>query len=307
MPLGEHVDRVLEAGAAAHPTIRAPKSELHRLISRRLEDEEGRSAIDPQELYLATACALGDRAAIATFEERFFAPVPGALSRLAFDESEIIEVIQMLRVRLFAGTRRAKSITLHSGRGAMRAAAATAIDPTPSAVTDPTAPDDVPRVVAYAGLGNLGGLVRAAAIREAIRVLRERGRVVPTTDGADGLEQVPVAADKPGLVKLAEQHRASFRAAFKQAVAQLETQERNLLSLAVVRGLGVDRIGAIYGVHRATAARWVTTARMNLTRAVHEILAAGMGATGDAAEDLLPIVEAQLELSLERMAALTEP
>ena len=48
----------------AHPAITAPRQELRRLISRRLEDEEGRFSIDVEELYLAAACALGDRAAI---------------------------------------------------------------------------------------------------------------------------------------------------------------------------------------------------------------------------------------------------
>lgn len=68
-----------------------------------------------------------------------------------------------------------------------------------------------------------------------------------------------------------------------------------------MKGLGIDRIAAIYGVHRATAARWVTAARANLTQAIHKILATELGVAQSGVDDLLPLVESQLELSLERL------
>jgi RNA polymerase sigma-70 factor (ECF subfamily) len=295
MPLGEHVERVLEAGAAAFPAITAPRSELHRLISRRLEDEEGRAAIDSEEVYLAAACTLRDLAAVDAFEQGYVEPVPAVLSRLALTGDEIVLVMQLLRTRLYSGSRRSKSVTLHSGSGTARAAAAYAVDPTPSATPDPAAPADLPRVIAYAGLGQLGSLVRMTAIREALRLLRERGRL--SSELVDGLEQVPVATTNPDLVSLASAHHLAFRAAFEQAIAELDVQQRNLLALAIVRGVGLDRIGTIYSVHRETAARWVTSARLNLTRSVHVILERTIDSP-HSADDLLPLVEAQLELSL---------
>src|SRR5690606_4547847 len=136
---------------------------------------------------------------------------------------------------------------------------------------------DTPRVLAYAGQGQLGGLVRVAAVRAGLNLLRDRGRLATgaagSDDGGDELEDIPISADNPELARLKAQHRTAFKAAFEQAIASLEPRERSLLGLAIVKGLGIDRIGAIYGVHRATAARWVTAARANLTRAIHKILA----------------------------------
>jgi hypothetical protein len=45
----------------------------------------------------------------------------------------------------------------------------------------------------------------------------------------------------------------------------------------------------------------VTSARDNLSRAVHRILAARLGTQGADVDNLLPLVESQIELSLERL------
>jgi RNA polymerase sigma-70 factor (ECF subfamily) len=286
VPRVEHVDRVLVEGAAAHPTVTVPTAAVRALVEQRLQDEDGRTPIDAGELFLACACALGDRTAITAFEQRYFGAIPAALSRLSLGRDEIAEVEQILRVRLFVGARHSTSVTpSNDGTAELDGA---------------TEPGEVPRVVAYAGGGQLGGLVRVAAIRAGLNLLRDRGRLA--TEGADGLDDVPISADDPELAQLKAQHRVAFKAAFERAVAGLEPRERSLLGLAIVRGLGIDRIGAIYGVHRATAARWVTNARTNLTRAVHQILAETLGIRGaSAVDDLLPLVESQLELSLERL------
>lgn len=263
------VESILRAGKAALPAIAAPADALARLIATRLEGDDNPDALAADELYLAAACALGDRAALAAFEQRYFGVIPAALSRLSLSRDEIAEVTQQLRIRLFVA---------EGG--------------------------DTPRVVAYAGQGQLGGLVRVAAVRAGLNLLRDRGRLGGASGGpddGDDLEDVPISSDNPELARLKAQHRTAFKAAFEQAISSLEPRERSLLGLAIVKGLGIDRIGAIYGVHRATAARWVTAARANLTRALHKILAVQLGVEKSGVDDLLPLVESQLELSLERL------
>lgn len=258
------VERILQAGRAAHPEVTAPASLLGPLVRARLADEEQPDHLAADEIYLACACATSDAAAIAAFERRYFGAIPAALSRLSLGRDEITEIEQILRVRLF--------------------------------VADG---GDLPRVVSYAGQGQLGGLLRVAAIRAGLNLLRERGRL--DHDASDGLEDVPVAADDPELARLKAQHRTAFKAAFERAVASLEPRERSLLNLALVKDLGIDKIGAIYGVHRATAARWIANARQSLVRGVHKVLGETIGARGSDLENLLPLVESQLELSLERL------
>lgn len=258
------VDGILEQGRALHPGITAAPDALARLVRERLDGEEHAGQLVADEIYLAAACALGDNAAITTFERRYFGVIPAALSRLSLGRDEIAEIEQILRVRLFVG---------EAG--------------------------ELPRVVAYAGQGQLGGLLRVAAIRAGLNLLRDRGRLAH--DSADDLEEVPVAADDPELARLKAQHRTAFKAAFEEAVGTLPPRERSLLDLSLVKGLGIDKIGAIYGVHRATAARWIASARGNLARAVHRILGARLGARDVDLDNLLPLVESQLELSLERL------
>lgn len=256
------VDRILSAGRAAMPELSAGDGAIAAHVARRLEGEDAPDGLDAVEVYLACACATGDAGALAEFERRYFATVPAALGRLALGRDEIDEVIQSLRVRLFV------------------------------------ADGGAPRVVGYAGHGQLGGLVRVAAIRAGLNLLRQRGKL---EQDADGFEDVPVAADDPELARLKAQHRGAFKEAFEEAVRALEPRERSLLGLALVKGLGIDKVATIYGVHRATAARWITSARANLTRAVQRSLGARLGVDTAEVAGLLPLVESQLELSLERL------
>jgi RNA polymerase sigma-70 factor (ECF subfamily) len=257
---------IIARGRARHPQVAAPSEALEPLVRQRLDGEENTDQLDAEELFLACACALGDSTAITAFERRYFDVIPAALSRLSLGRDEIAEVEQTMRMRLFVA------------------------DPEHGAV---------PRVVSYAGHGRLGGLLRVAAVRAGLNLLRDRGRL--DASAADDLEEVPIAADNPELAKLKAQQRTAFKAAFTDAVASLTPRERSLLDLAIVKRTGIDKLAAIYGVHRATAARWVTSARDNLTRAVHRMLGDRLGVRGGELDNLLPLVESQVELSLERL------
>lgn len=256
------LDGLVAAGREAWPVCAALAPALRPRIAARLDGEDRPEQLDAAEVYLACACAAGDAAALAIFERSYLATLPAALSRLSLGKDDVAEVMQTLRIRLFV------------------------------------ADDGEPRVVRYAGAGQLGGLVRVAAIRIGLNLLRSRGKL---QGGDDGMENLPVAGDDPELAELKAQCRSSFKAAFEDASASLEPRERSLLHLALVKGLSVDKIGAIYGVHRATAARWVAQARGRLTRELKSLLGGRIGVPPAQVDDLLPLVESQIELSLERV------
>jgi RNA polymerase sigma-70 factor (ECF subfamily) len=244
MPSPE-VARILHEGHAAWPELAVPHA-IHDLIQDRIEGEAEPLVAD--EIYLACACALGDSAAVEAFERRYFALIPAVLSRLSLGPDQISEIQQILRIRLFV-------------------AEAGCVAP----------------VVAYAGRGQLGGLVRVAALRAGLNLLRDRGRLA-----GDDFE---------------DQHRVSFKAAFEEAIRDLPARQRSLLGLTIVRRLGIDRIGVIYGVHRATAARWIVQARDDLARSVRRLLGRRLGVPDAEVGDVVPLVASQLELSLERLLA----
>lgn len=262
MAAAAEVERIVDEGRGAFPELALDAARLVPLIRRRLDGEAPRT-LAADEVYLACACALRDDRAIATFERRYFGAIAPALARMSLGTDEIHDIEQTLRVRLFVAEG-----------------------------------DELPRVVGYAGTGQLGALVRVAAVRAALNLLRDRGRLARDDDG---FEELPVTADDPALAQLKAQHRAAFKGAFEEAIAALEPRDRSLLQLAIVQNVSIDRVGAIYGVHRATAARWIAQARANLAKGVHRILGATLRLPTTELDDLLPLVESQLELSLERL------
>ena len=258
------LDRVMEIGRAAYPAIAIAPERIASLIHERLRGEEAPDALAADEIYLAAACAGGDATALAAFERRYFASIPPALAPMSLGRDAIAEVEQILRIRLFVAEG-----------------------------------DALPRVLEYAGQGQLGSLVRVAAVRAGLNLLRGSGRLERDDDG---FEQLPIAADDPELAQLKAQHRGAFKAAFETAIATLDPRDRTLLRLRFVDGVAMDGVARIYAVHRATAARWLARARDELARAVQRALAARLGLEARSELDqLLPLVESQLELSLERL------
>src|SRR5262245_61213893 len=97
-------DAIVRDGLAAYPRIAAPRDELARLVAQRLEGEEHPDQLAGDEIFLACACALGDAAAIAELERRYFGAIPPALAKLSLGRDEIAEVEQLMRVRLFVAS-----------------------------------------------------------------------------------------------------------------------------------------------------------------------------------------------------------
>jgi RNA polymerase sigma-70 factor (ECF subfamily) len=86
-------------------------------------------------------------------------------------------------------------------------------------------------------------------------------------------------------------------------VEALAPRQRTLLRYAYVDGLGIDRIAPLFAVHRATAARWLAEARLELLRHTRKILAARLALPVEELQSLLRSVESQLHVSLARLFA----
>jgi RNA polymerase sigma-70 factor (ECF subfamily) len=176
------------------------------------------------DLFLAYACAGLDRAAMAHFEATYFDEVDAALRR--FDALPITrdDVLQRVRQKLFL--------------------------------------DDPPALRGYAGQGDLRAWVRAAVLHMLINIATRETRERPTEVGFfDAV--VDTSADAEAMY-LKQACHAEFEEAFAAAMSRLEPREKALLRYAFADGLNVDQIGAVFQVHRATAARWVAKARDRL-------------------------------------------
>lgn len=154
-----------------------------------------------------------------------------------------------------------------------------------------------PVLRAYGGVGSLKGWLRITALREAIRAQR-RGRGREDDEISDAL------ADKAGDPSLQYQRRlyqGEFREAFGQAVAALSVRDRNLLKQSVLYGATVDDLGALYHVHRATAARWIASAREKLAEETRQRMIEQLKIAPDEYDSILQLIQSELDVSVVRV------
>jgi RNA polymerase sigma-70 factor (ECF subfamily) len=270
--LAAWAEAALPRARAAFPGVEAKAAELAETARRRLEGDEaalplvdGDGGLDAAELYLAAACWRGDERAVEALRERYFVPVEGALGRMGLGAAHRDDVWQTLCQRLLVG--------------------------------EDGAP---PRLVHYAGGGTLGGLVRVAATRLGLSILEQEKRTV-ATDAL--LEQIAVGSSGPELGLMKQQHRHELKQEVEAAIGDLSTRERLVLRLHLVEQVGIDAIAAAQGVHRATAARWVASAKEALGERVRARLSARWRVGDASLPALRTLVDSQLDLSLGRLLA----
>lgn len=155
-----------------------------------------------------------------------------------------------------------------------------------------------PRILSYAGRAALGSWLRVAVHRFALQVARQAGNDA-TRDGALGA-LIGSDVDLETRVTI-EEARPQFQLAMQQALTGLEERERTLLRLCFLDGLSIDAIGAMYGVHRATAARWLQSIRRQLFVRVQVSLQAELGLRESEFESLAFLIQSGIHLSLRRV------
>lgn len=213
------------------------------------------------DLYGALACAAGDGTAIRLFEARCFGELEAVWPQYR-DLVSLEDARQMLRQKLFL-------------RG----------------------PNGEAKVLAYAGRGELRSWVRVVAGRMLADLTDKKQRERPVDelffdklgDGTD-----------PELDRFKAHYGTEFKEAFRIAVEALSARERSLLRHAYVRGATVVEIGAVYGVHGATAARWVAAARDHLVRALRRAFAERLRVGAVELESVMRLLESNAHVTLER-------
>ena len=225
------------------------------------------------DLYLAAACAHGDPEALRQFERHLLPEADAAIRGVEPEPAFVDEVRQRVRTKLLVAE-----------------------------------PGHAPKIADYAGRGPLAGWLCVVALRTAMSLQRERRRA----DARHGDERWAVALTWPStadpeLEHWKQSYGAELGEALVQACAALPDRERAVLRLCFVDGLGIDRIGAIYGVHRSTAARWLQRAREELLRTTRERLAERLQATPTQLSSMDRLVHSQLEVSLGGLFGEPEP
>ncbi len=153
-----------------------------------------------------------------------------------------------------------------------------------------------PRLERYLGRGPLAGWLRVVATREVITWLRLRSRQ-PVADDDALLGSVEAPAEVPELALMKEKYRGEFSAAFRRAIAKLEQRDRNLLRQHYLDELSLEDLASLYRVHRATAARWLSSARSSLLLLTRQELGAALGLPAHEVESLMRLLQSRLDFS----------
>lgn len=158
---------------------------------------------------------------------------------------------------------------------------------------------EAPRIARYTGAAELHAWIRVVATRTAIDILRKHGKEVATPD--DALGTIADDTDDPELAYLKSTYRAELAAAFADAIGTLTSKERNLLRYQVLDRLSVDQVGALYGVHRATAARWIERARDTVIARTRKLLVSRLRVDPSDLDSILRLVQSRVDVSLSRL------
>ncbi len=268
-PAAEAIESALRAadaaGRAAWPDVpldpEAFAAHVADHVRTRADVEGAIAALHAADLFLACACSLGIPAALAAFERAQLSRIPALVRRIDRSPAFADEVAQAMREAF-----------LVPARGGGR------------------------RIAEYSGRGALSSWVRVVAVRTALRLRAdERSAGVPLDGEIEG--RLPGVVD-PELDYLKLRYRRAYEEAVEAALAALPDRDALLLKLHYVDGLNIDRIGALFGMHRSTVARWRTSLRRSLLASAREELRRRVPMTESEFESLLALVRSQLVVSI---------
>lgn len=262
------LEAALETARAAWPRIVVSDEAFFTQLARHAKP--GGDAVDfldhlhPADLYLAVGCSRADRAALDAFDRTYRSDIDAVLRRFRSAALGDDDMRQALHEKLF--------VARDGGS---------------------------PKIADYAGQGFLQNWVRVTAVRLFTDLVRKTQR--QPEHQADGELAALADGEDLELSFLKNHYRGRFKQAFEEAVAALDPRERNLLRQSVVHGLGIDQVAAIYGIHRATAARRIERAREALLDSTRKTLMSSLDIDRSEFESMMALIKSRLDISIHRV------
>jgi RNA polymerase sigma-70 factor (ECF subfamily) len=254
------------ASRAAWPTVTLDEDRFLQHLARHLPDDGAPllrlKELRADELYLACACGTGDGEALRLFEEGPLADVRRALARLERSGVAVDDALQELRLKLFFG--------------------------------------DQPRILDFAGRGELRGWLRVTATRAALKQ-KERERIGSTLDEDDLLADRSAPSGDAELDVIKSQHAGEFQRAFREALGRLVSRDQVLLRQYFLDGLTLEQLGALHKVNRSTVLRWIRRVQESVLSEVREALTAGLKLSTTECDSLLRIIHSQADVTFRRL------
>jgi RNA polymerase sigma-70 factor (ECF subfamily) len=251
------------------PSLRLDPDGFASYLAERVPEDTDDVATGVRQLHaadlaLAYACADGQRAGLDAFVESYTDDLDAILARILRSKQRHDEVAQLVRERLFVGT-----------------------------------PEAPPAIVQYSGRSALRTWASVVFTRTILNLATRTPRDVPVED--EIFAALPAAGADPELEYFKRLYEAQFRAALREALLTLTAEGRNLLRYVFVDGLSIDEIGALRGVHRATAARWIGKARQDLHAGVRRELMARLRVDSGELDSIVRLIRSRIDVSVQRL------
>lgn len=212
---------------------------------------------------LASDCARNIPGAIARFEAVYATEVRVVHARARGNKPALDELAQAVRVKLFAG--------------------------------------DAPRIREYRGSGSLKNWVRVVATRTLIEMARARKDADSIDESGERGMAFAAPDDDPEMAYLKRRYAAEVKEAFEVAARELGAEDRNVLREHYASGLSIDQIAAVHGIHRATAARRLVSARESVLAGTRRILMTRLRLSRAELESVVRMVESRMHVTAERV------
>jgi len=265
LPSDDVLLELVRLGRQSWPTIALSDADFVAFLGRCVPA----SGIGPQlhagDLWLVCGYGRGLPEAIEAVETRYMPRARNLLRRMGVSPTTLEDILQELREKL----------------------------------VEMSAPE--PDKAGYSGRGDLGGWLCIVAVHAANR-RNERGEKEQTLESSEAL-LLPAPDDDPEMAFLRREYRDELIAAFREALNSLSARDRNLLRYYFLDGLSIDKVGAIYGIHRVTASRWVNQVRETLCGRTREYLSQRVTLSESGFQRVLGLIESQIRVNLEGMSA----
>jgi len=252
------------AARAAWPQLAFEASDLIEYVARRSSGGTVPPAIYAGDVLLAFACVRGLADAVNVFATAFRGVIRRVMARRGVEQADTDDVSQSVFERLLVGT------------------------PAGSA----------PKIAEYRGNGPLRSWVSTTAATTLAMMRRSAARRREQPD--DGTDQIALHQADPELRYLKERYKVEIEAAVVRALARLDDRQRTLLKMQLGERVSIDRLGAMYGVNRATAARWLVAAREALVSGARDEIRAELHLTETEYDSLTALVRSDLHVSIAR-------
>jgi RNA polymerase sigma-70 factor len=220
----------------------------------------------PAEEYLVAACLARRPGALETLETEYVAKLKGRVRRVCSGPDLVDDVLQLVREKVLLTNQ--------------------------------------PRLSCYENRGHLAAWLTIIAVRTALDMTRraqlQGARLTELEDELIGL------ATSPETEFVSQEARLAFRNALGRAVRRLPEKQRFALKMQLVAGWGIDQIGRALSTHRATAARWLVSAREHVERDVNQQLVQELGMSAQEVTCLMGAMRSRLELRFSQIFMTTE-